>query len=64
MAALPKHSSGVTESATCRHTEALGLQPNGERIYRDAMTGQILDNTLVEAARKLELDCFNPKEKG
>ena len=49
MAARPKHPMGV---------EALGAQTCNNRIYRDAITGIILNPDLVEQARQLELDYF------
>jgi hypothetical protein len=37
------------------------LKIDDETIYRDDLTGQILDSTLVRAARKKELDFFESK---
>ena len=37
------------------------VKMDDETIYRDDLTGQILDATLVRAARKKELDFFESK---
>ena len=39
----------------------LKVQINGEEVFKDDLTGQLLPPDLVKAARKLELDYFNGK---
>jgi len=42
--------------------EAAVMALKGEKVYRDAITGQILDPELVEAARRKELEYFISKQ--
>ena len=54
-----------TEVLPCMHIgygdEILGVKVDGEPVYRDDLTGQVLDPKLVREARKKELDFFEAK---
>ena len=41
--------------------QILNIEVDGEKVFRDDLTGQILDPTLVREARKKELDFFEAK---
>ena len=42
--------------------EVYNVQIDGDTVYRDDLTGQVLDPVLVRAARQKELDFFEAKE--
>ena len=42
--------------------QILGVEVDGSPVYRDDLTGQILDRKLVRQARQKELGFFNSKK--
>ena len=55
-----------TECAPMLHImmcdQVLEVEIDGEKVYRDDLTGQVLDSKLVKEARQKELDFFEAKE--
>ena len=49
-------------SFTCSDGRVLNVQTENAQIFKDDLTGQLLDPTLVAAARKKGLECFDGKD--
>ena len=48
-------------SLTCSDGRVLNVQTENAQIFKDDLTGQLLDPTLVAAARKKDLEYFDGK---